>query len=185
VYVFKPLTTIILLLLAVLSSTAHGSRYQLAIVIGLACSLAGDIFLMLPRDRFVAGLASFLVAHLAYVAAFTAGVPIGTDPALLIPLLIAAVVLLGFLWSSLGSFRIPVLLYAGTILLMVWRAWGRSRALPSPGALVAAAGATLFMVSDAVLALNRFHRPFRSAQALIMGSYVAAQTLIGISVGLP
>ena len=39
------------------------------------------------------------------------------------------------------------------------------------------------MASDAVLALNRFRRPFRSAQAVIMLTYVAAQALIALSVG--
>lgn len=48
--------------------------------------------------------------------------------------------------------------------------------------LLAAAGATLFMVSDAVLALNRFRTPFRLAQAAIMSTYVAAQLLIALSI---
>ena len=49
VYLFKPFTTSILLVLAALATTAHGARYQLAIVFGLACSLIGDVVLMLPR----------------------------------------------------------------------------------------------------------------------------------------
>jgi uncharacterized membrane protein YhhN len=156
----------------------------LFVVVGLACSLAGDVFLMLPRDRFLAGLGSFLVAHLAYVAAFSSGVPFGTAPLLLLPLVAVSVPLLRLLWPGLGKLRLPVLLYAATILVMVWRAWARHSALPTPGAAVAAAGATLFMISDAILALNRFHRPFRSAQVLIMTTYVAAQALIAASVGL-
>jgi uncharacterized membrane protein YhhN len=67
---------------------------------------------------------------------------------------------------------------------MVWVAWGRSWVLPTPGSTFAAAGAALFMASDAILALNRFRRPFRSAQTLIMTSYVAAQALIALSVGI-
>jgi len=183
VYLFKPLTTTLLLLLATLSYSAHGPRYQLGVALGLACSLLGDVFLMLPRDRFVPGLASFLLAHLAYVAAFASGVPLGTAPALVLPLLAAATALLWLLWPGLGRLRLPVLLYTATILLMVWLAWGRSWALAGPGSALAAAGATLFMTSDALLAMNRFHRPFGSAQALIMTTYVAAQTMICLSVG--
>jgi uncharacterized membrane protein YhhN len=183
VYVFKPSTTALLLLLAALSTTAHGARYQLAIGLGLTCSLMGDVLLMLPRDRFVPGLASFLLAHLAYVVAFTSGVPIGTAPALALPLAAAAIPLLWLLWPALGTLRIPVILYTATILLMVWLAWGRSWALPTLGSTFAAAGATLFMASDGILALNRFRRPFRSAQALVMISYVVAQALIALSVG--
>ena len=182
VYRFKPLTTSLLLLLAVLLTSEHGARYQLAIVIGLVCSLIGDTFLMLPRDRFVPGLASFLLAHVAYLVAFTADVPLGT--ALALPLLAAAVPLLWLLWPSLGALRLPVLVYAATILLMVWRAWSRSWTRLTPGSMFAAMGATLFMASDAILALDRFHRPLRQAQSLIMTSYVAAQALIALSVGM-
>src|SRR5512147_2406717 len=72
VYLFKPLTTTLLFGLAAALPPAHGSAYRLAILVGLVFSLAGDVFLMLPRDRFLAGLASFLAAHLAYIAAFGA-----------------------------------------------------------------------------------------------------------------
>src|SRR5262249_31512938 len=44
-------------------------------VAALCLSLAGDVFLMLPKDLFVAGLGSFLLAHLAYVAAFNTSPP--------------------------------------------------------------------------------------------------------------
>ncbi len=183
VYLCKPSTTALLLLLAVLSTTAHGARYQQAVVIGLACSLAGDVLLMLPRDRFVAGLASFLLAHVAYIVAFSAGVPIGTAPALLVPLAAMAALLLWLLWPGLGKLRLPVVLYSATILLMVWQAWGWHWAFDTSGSRLAALGATLFMASDAVLALNRFRRPFPGAQAVIMLTYVAAQALIALSVG--
>jgi uncharacterized membrane protein YhhN len=184
VYLFKPTTTALLLLLAALSTTAHGARYQQAVVVGLGCSLIGDVLLMLPRDRFVAGLASFLLAHLAYVAAFSAEVPIGTAPVLLLPLVAVGILLLRLLWPGLGKLRLPVVLYAVTIVLMVWQAWGRHSVLATSGSLFAAAGATLFMASDAVLAVNRFRHPFPSAQGVIMVTYVAAQALISLSVGI-
>ena len=183
VYLFKPSTTALLLLLAGLSAPAHGARYQQAVVVGLACSLVGDVLLMLPRDRFVAGLASFLFAHVAYIVAFSAGVPIGTAPILLLPLAAMAALLLWLLWPGLGKLRLPVVLYSATIVLMVWQAWGWRWAFDTAGSRLAALGATLFMASDAVLALNRFRRRFRSAQAVIMLTYVAAQALIALSVG--
>jgi uncharacterized membrane protein YhhN len=182
VYLCKPLTTAILLLLAALATSAHGPRYQVAIVVGLACSLVGDVMLMLPRDRFVSGLAAFLLAHLAYLVAFATGVPLMAAPTLMLPLLAIGIVLLRLLWPSLGKLRGPVLGYAVAILLMVWQAWGRNWVAPSEGALLAAAGATLFMLSDAILALNRFRRPWSGAQIAIMTSYVAAQALIALSV---
>ena len=184
VYLFKPLTTTILIGIAGASAGEHGARYQAAIVVGLVCSLAGDIFLMLPRDRFMAGLGSFLVAHLAYLAAFSSGVPLGAAPALAAPLVVLAVLLLRLLWPKLGSLRLPVVLYTAAILLMVWQAVAWRWTAHTLGSGLAAGGALLFMTSDAVLALNRFRRPIRGAQVLIMVTYVAAQALIACSVGV-
>ena len=64
VYLFKPLTMAFILLMAVRAGWPDLSRYKVAILAGLVCSLAGDVFLMLPSDRFIAGLVSFLLAHL-------------------------------------------------------------------------------------------------------------------------
>lgn len=181
-YIFKPLTTSVLVLVALVPPSAHGIQYQVAIGAGLACSLLGDVFLMLPNDRFVPGLLSFLWAHVAYIVAFMAGISPRSVPALLIPPLAVAILLVRYLWPTLGALRVPVLLYAGTIVLMVWRAWGRLWILPSPGALLAAVGVLLFMLSDGLLAVNRFRQPLPKAQALIMTTYVAAQSLIALSV---
>src|SRR2546428_6059348 len=63
-YVAKPATLLALLAYAV---CGHPSPWLLA---ALAFSLAGDVFLMLPAALFLAGLAAFLVAHLAYIGAF-------------------------------------------------------------------------------------------------------------------
>src|SRR5215216_3613885 len=73
-YVFKPLTVVLIILVALETKHATTQQYKSLIVAGLLCSLVGDVFLMWPRDRFVAGLVSFLVAHLFYIAAFAPGV---------------------------------------------------------------------------------------------------------------
>ncbi len=64
VYLLKPLTMVFILLIVVQAGWPDFSRYKVAILAGLVCSLAGDVFLMLPSDRFIAGLVSFLLAHL-------------------------------------------------------------------------------------------------------------------------
>ena len=79
VYAAKPLATLLILALACLAPAGADPRVARWIFLGLVCSLAGDVLLMLPSDRFAAGLASFLVAHLCYIAAFTrrGGLPAG------------------------------------------------------------------------------------------------------------
>ncbi len=182
VYVFKPLTTALVLAIALTASREETVRYQLPVVIGLGLSLAGDVFLMLPGDRFVPGLASFLLAHVAYIVAFTTRAPLGVVPGLFAPFAFAGLAVLIRLWRGLGRLRLPVLVYVLVIVSMAGQAAGRWWSSRSPAAALAAAGATLFVVSDALLAVHRFGRPFRSAQALIHTSYFLAQWLIAISV---
>jgi uncharacterized membrane protein YhhN len=181
VYVFKPLTTVLILGLAA-SATGVPVRYQGLVVGGLAASLAGDVFLMLPRDRFVPGLGSFLVGHLAYVTAFAA-TPVGVAPWVVLGGLLAfGGVVLRALWSRLGALRGPVAVYVGVILAMAWMAAARWLRLPSAGAAAAAVGALLFVASDTLLAFDRFRGRFAGARALVLTTYYGAQVLIALSV---
>lgn len=182
VYLCKPLTTGLILLAAALGPAPAASVYRAAILAGLAFSLAGDVFLMLPGDRFLPGLASFLAAHLCYIAAFSSGTRLGLSPRTTLPLVLYGALLLPFLWPRLGPMKVPVLLYMAVILAMAWRALCRWQQMGGTGALLAAAGALLFVASDSALALDRFRKPYPSAQFLIMSTYYAAQGLIALSV---
>src|SRR2546421_7807167 len=73
VYVFKPLTVIFVILIALQTKFAAAPPYKRLIIAGLLCSLAGDVLLIWPRERFVAGLVCFLFAHVCYIVAFTVG----------------------------------------------------------------------------------------------------------------
>lgn len=182
VYVFKPLATLLILALA-LSLAPASPSYQWAVTAGLLFSTAGDVFLMLPRDRFVAGLASFLVAHLCYIGAFSIGVPFGAAPLLWLPFLAAGGVVLALVWPGLKpALRAPVTVYVIVIAAMAGQAAGRWHLLGGWLALAAALGAALFVASDAVLALDRFRRHFPAARALTLATYWAAQLLIALSV---
>jgi|CXWK01.1.fsa_nt_gi uncharacterized membrane protein YhhN len=182
VYVFKPLATLLILALALTLPPARPA-YQWAVAAGLVFSTAGDIFLMLPRDRFVAGLASFLVAHLCYVWAFSLGVPIAANMLFWLPYFAAGGVVAALIWPGLKpALRGPVLVYVVVIAIMASQATERWYALGSGTALAAAMGAGLFVVSDGVLAIDRFRQPFRAARALTLATYWAAQLLIALSV---
>jgi len=182
VYLFKPLTTGLILLVAVDGRGSEGSFYSYAVTAGLACSLAGDVFLMLPSDRFVAGLASFLVAQLLYTAGFMSGMGLRLSLGVLVPLLVYGVVMFSVLSPHLGSMKLPVSVYMAAILVMVWQAWERWLWARGADALLASLGAVLFLISDSALALNRFRRRYGSARALTLSTYFAAQWLIALSV---
>jgi uncharacterized membrane protein YhhN len=180
VYIFKPLTMVFILLIATLSK-GFTPFYKYMVITGLVFSLAGDICLMLPSDRFLTGLIAFLFAHLAYIAAFVSQIS-----ALIwwpfIPLIVWAVAIYRILAPSLGKLKLPVLIYMLVIMTMTWFAWERWIHLDHTGALLAAFGAVLFTISDSILAINRFRVEFKLARALNLSIYFAAQWLIAISV---
>jgi len=180
-YLFKPLTIVFVILIALQAKYPTSAFYRQAIIAGLLFSLVGDIFLMLPQDRFIPGLVSFLAAHVFYIAAFLneSGRKLsGLD---LIPFLIYGVLMLRVLWSHLGKLRAPVLLYMVAILVMGWAAASRWLMTGQQGSLLAFVGAILFIASDSVLAVEKFKGRFRSAQLLILSTYFAAQWLIALS----
>src|SRR5262245_59124480 len=172
--VLKPLPVALLALLVAAAPAPIPPAYRWAIVAGLVASMAGDVFL-LSRARFLPGLMSFLVGHCCYIVAFA---PAGRwdVPAWLLfaPFLAAGGTMLAYLWPYLGRFRPPVSAYVLAIAAMGWRA----ATLGGASGRLALAGALVFMVSDGVLAVDRFARPFRAADAAVMVTYYAAQTLI-------
>jgi uncharacterized membrane protein YhhN len=181
VYVFKPLTVVFIILIALQARHATGAQYRPLVVAGLLCSLAGDVFLMLPRDRFVAGLLSFLFAHVCYMAAFASGGRtwgVWAAP----PLAAYGALMLGLLWRGLGGLKGAVAVYVFVILLMAWAALGRASSTFNEGGALAAVGALLFVASDSALAWNRFRGEFGGAQALVLATYFAAQWSIALSV---
>ena len=182
IYIFKPLTMVFILLIAVLKTKESFTFYAFAIIAGLVCSMAGDIFLMLPSDQFILGLISFLIAHLFYIAAFTYGRKIRPAPWLLIPFVLYGILIYGILSPYLGEMKLPVAAYIVVILVMGWRAWERWSQTAEKTALLAFLGAILFIISDSVLALNRFREPFEVARALNLSTYFAAQWLIALSI---
>ncbi|TEU13907.1 MAG: lysoplasmalogenase [Anaerolineales bacterium] len=171
-----------ILLIAVLSGKPDTLRYKYVIIADLVCSLAGDVFLMLPSDRFVAGLVSFLFAYLFYIVAFTSGTGFGFSWRLL-PCAIYGVLIFSILAPHLGQMKLPVLVYMVVILVMAWQAWERWSQIGQSAALLAFLGAVLFLISDSALAVNRFRGRYKSAQALMLSTYFAAQWLIARSVG--
>ncbi|WP_257388477.1 lysoplasmalogenase [Tahibacter caeni] len=181
-YVAKPASTLLVALLAWRAVDAQPA-YRRAVLAGLLLSTLGDIWLMLPWDLFVAGLVSFLLAHLAYLYAFTRLVPLAPLrwPFAAYAALAAGIVLL--LWSHLpAALRAPVLVYVAALATMAAQAAVVATQRASASRIAAAAGGLSFVVSDALLAIDRFHTPLPYAALWVLASYWLAQFLIGRSV---
>ena len=187
VYLFKPLTTVLIIVATLWIFAPALGRYRDVILLGLTLSLAGDVFLMLPGNKFLWGLASFLAAHLAYIWAFTLGV--GFEVAQLVwlaPFAFFGLMVVVYLWRGLpdAALKGAVVAYVLVVVAMAWRAAVRvqSPILPYASVVTAVAGACLFLASDTVLAIDRFRHPVRLAQPVVFATYWAAQLLIGLSV---
>lgn len=183
-WVFKLLPMTLIITLAVTSPSARTSRvYKGLVVAGLIFSIGGDAFLLLSGDMwFTIGLASFLTGHLFYTAAMLTRLR-GS----LLRWLSAVPIVLYCVWMAFkfhevltsddtkSGLWIPVLCYIIVIGLMFWTA-----ILSGNG--YAAIGALLFVISDSVLAWNKFVEPLPSAGLMIMSTYFAAQLFLAGSI---
>jgi uncharacterized membrane protein YhhN len=185
-FVLKPLVIVVLMAAAVALGPGNPAVTVAGTIAALALSLAGDVFLMLPRDLFLAGLASFLLAHLAYVVAFNpTAPPIG--PTLAGVVMVLAVGLPLFLRMARGMrasgrdrLVVPVALYLAAIGAMVVSAIatvGRPD-WDAPHAALAIAGAGLFFASDSVIGWGRFVRPVRHGDLVVIVTYHLGQALL-------
>jgi uncharacterized membrane protein YhhN len=181
-WIFAPLATILILAIAFANWRARKDRYSLWISIGLLFSLVGDILLLGPDHFFMLGLSAFLLTHIAYLFAFTRDTHFPARPGVWILYLLFAAFCNFLLFSRLpAALRFPVAVYSLFLVSMSAQAMGRSLLLRTSAARLAAIGALLFVLSDALLAFNRFYAPLRLASLLILGPYYAAQCLIASS----
>lgn len=179
-YVCKPAAALAFLATAVALEPASNAARAWFCVALVGC-VFGDVFLMLPRDAFVAGLASFAVAQLCFTVGFAHQDP--TPLRVLIGVIVVLIVAVPLAARFVGALRAagestlvaPVLAYVTLIAAMVasaiagGNAWG-------------IAGAVLFLVSDALIAENRFVAERSWAPIAVIITYHLA--LAGLVVGL-
>jgi uncharacterized membrane protein YhhN len=182
VYIFKPLTMVFIIAMALTGLKGNRKFYGCFVLLGLLFSLLGDVLLMLPADLFVLGLVSFLIAHIFYIMAFSQGVDLRLNSLSWVPFLLFGVLIYGCMLPSLKEMTIPVLAYMVVILTMGWRAyerWGQNKTREAKRALI---GAVLFIISDSALGINRFRFPFELSTLVVLGTYFPAQWFIAMSV---
>ncbi|GAA4396779.1 hypothetical protein GCM10023187_05300 [Nibrella viscosa] len=196
-YGCKPLLMLSLLVYLYTSRPKEGMTRSLRwIVAGLFFALAGDVFLMIREvDLFAPGLASFLLMQLCYIAAFRISIREGGKVLSLrqvvskaLPFVIYLAVFLYFLYTPLmrnpatASLWVPVVVYVLCISSMGILATLRRGSVPAASYRRVLAGALLFMLSDSLIAINKFMVPVPAGALLVMSTYAAAQ--YGIVTGM-
>ena len=155
---------------------APPSDYRRWISLGLIFSLIGDVLLAWPGDLFIFGLGAFLFAHLAYLKAYFSDCRRLALLPLALALCAGAILLSILIAHGLGELLIPVVVYASVISAMLWRALARlGSKVPKRSALLAAAGALSFVVSDMLIGINRFVVAFEAAPYLLIVTYWLGQ----------
>lgn len=179
-YISKPAATIAFFLTVAATDVVHGASWGWRIAAFAFC-LAGDVFLMLPKDAFIPGLASFAVAQILFTVSFATGETTATR---LIIGLVVAIPLAAFLArrfvkairaSGHGELVAPVCVYMVVISAMAVGAIGSGNA-------VAIAGALIFMASDSLIAETRFVKERAWHSVGIMVTYHAALAGLALSI---
>lgn len=177
VHACKPLTLALLVATTCALEPAVPTPVRWWFVAALVLSLAGDVFLMLPRNAFIAGLASFLFAHVAY----TVGMNLHSaqrwwraTPVIAIAVVVGARLVRHLRAASRSGMIAPVVAYVASIAAMAASAF-------ASGNERMAAGAALFVVSDALIGEERFVRPRRWQPLATIVTYHVAQGLLVLS----
>lgn len=192
-YFAKPAVMLILIFGLILYGEILPSPIGWLFLAGLGFSLLGDVFLMLPANRFIPGLLAFLAAHLLYVVAFNQGGPVVSPASAAFALLVAGIAVpilvrirRALLLAGRAKLWPPVAVYGVVLAATLWSTWCTTLRpeWPWAGALLAAIGGGLFFVSDALNAWERFVDRFTASRLLVMVSYHLAQYLMAAGVVL-
>lgn len=148
----------------------------------------GDVLLMFQKTEifFIGGLIAFLTGHLLYMISYrqlryadsVEGLLTTQKIRLAFPIVLAGTGLVVVLLPHLGALKIPVMIYALVLSVMVIQALFRTGFTSKRSFVLIFSGAVFFMISDSLLAINKFMQPVPMAALLIMATYMTAQFLI-------
>ena len=159
------------------------------VILAIIFSCGGDTLLMFQQSNpnfFMFGLGSFLLAHICYIFAYKQHVSVNSEDELqglqkirfALPILLSGTGLIAILYNHLGDLKIPVVIYAGVLTYMVLVALFRFGKTNTASFTMVFGGAILFMISDSLIAINKFLEPLSMAGFWIMITYIGAQFLI-------
>jgi uncharacterized membrane protein YhhN len=175
--VFKPMIMLSLMAAYYYSVTKINPLYLLA----MAFSFLGDVLLMDKNNLFLAGIAAFLGTQLIYIFIIKKRLKKSKARDLLIsivPFLIFYSLLISVLQKNLGTFTVPVMVYGMAISIFGMAALLLYLQNKNAITRMLLMGAILFIVSDSMIALQKFHIARTFYPVAIMATYVMAQFLI-------
>ena len=176
----KPLLMPMLIGYCISRSEQDESMIRKLVILALVASWIGDTVLMFQSHGsiyFMLGLVAFLIAHILYIVSFTylsSTASLSEKAIIVLLFLVYTTSLVTFLWPGLGEMKIPVIVYA--MVLTVMGALGVIKNTINYPYITL--GVVSFVVSDSILAFNKFLVDVPFSGVLIMGTYILAQLLI-------
>lgn len=175
-WVFKPLTLLLLLLLAWQAPMFDAISYL--VLAGLCASLLGDVLTLLPRQRLMYAIGAFFLSHLLYTIYFASQMTLSFFWPLPLVLLVLGALLLAIIWTRLEEYRWPICTFIGMTLVMVLLVGELWFFRPTAPALSAFVGASLLFISNFVWLGSHYRRRFRADNAIAAACYFAGHFLI-------
>lgn len=175
--IFKPMIIISLMILYYYSSEKKNNWFLLA----LAFSFLGDVLLLDKEGLFLFGIAAFLMTQLIYIGLILKRInktTVQQNVLAVLPFLVYITFLIMLLKDNLGEYLIPVIVYALTIAIFGIVSLLNYLKYKTRSAQLLLIGAVLFIVSDSMIALNKFYEPRDFYPVAIMVTYVLAQLII-------
>jgi uncharacterized membrane protein YhhN len=188
-YFTKPLLMPLLVLYLILATGSISSSLKKWLILALSFSWAGDVLLMFESMNglfFIFGLVAFLIAHIFYIILFDlirVKEKVRQSLLPLLPIAFYYLALIGLLQPHLGEMKKPVSIYGLIISIMLSFAIDLWRIKDRKVSFLIITGAFLFIVSDSLLAINKFYNSFEYAGISIMLTYGVAQLLITLGTG--
>ena len=175
----KPLIIPALTAFYIAGSKSRNKLYILALIF----SFLGDVLLLDKSNLFLFGIAAFLITQLLYIAIFSKGLGQSTLQKklwALFPFSLFFIILISVLKPGLKEFFIPVVVYGLAISVFGSISLLKYLVKKNKASLMLFSGALLFILSDSMIALNKFHEPRAYYSVVIMLTYIAAQYLISL-----
>lgn len=175
-WLFKPLTLLLLLLLAWQAPVLN--VYSYLILLGLAATLVADGLLLLPEERFLYAIGAFSLSNLLYTLSFASQMTLTFFWPLPVALIVIGAALLAVIWSRLAEMRWAVSLYIAMTLLMVWLAGEQYFARSTDLAFSLLCGTLLLLLGNIFWLTSRYRFKFRAADAIVAACYFGGHFLI-------
>lgn len=185
-YISKPLIVGSIILFFLINSKHLKANIKMLMVLALGFSLFGDVLLLFVKQSeyfFISGLLAFLMAHIFYCILFYKNKNPNRKPhVIIIFLLLYAMPLFWLVKDGISNLLIPIILYMVVLLLMVTMAFLRKGNVNTKSFNLVFIGALLFMISDSLLAINKFYTVIPYEAFYIMFTYALAQLCIVLGI---